>query len=436
MTQRTFHRKPLPCPPALCSFSSAEGRKLMKTALAEGTAETSFRLLEQFTTQDEPAYCGLSTLVMVLNTLNIDPGRVWKGPWRWFHEEMLDCCEDLNRVKEHGITFDQFCCLARCNGAAVEPHRPDEPSESLELFRERLINAVSDPEGPVFVVAYSRKVFEQTGDGHYSPIGAYHKSTDAALILDVARFKLPPHWVPVPLLWKALQAKDSSTNRCRGYALLSLRSDIRGAEAPFLSIRLPLREEMLKLLRETKEALQSHFEAQNEAKEEKGPSPQVPKLAVQELRTRLSNLEMGGLLRQATPREFECCNEESQVMRDLRQQTNDLLAALGDPLDTIAHQQSPQKCNGGGYDAGYNNIARSQSLGCNNDYEAPSPWAAADVLAFPPSLWLPDELLEGNDRLKRMLDTERMQPPLGAEVRRLRSVVQDYVTSGELDDTA
>ena len=42
-----------------------------------------FKLAAQFQTQDEPSYCGLSTLVMVLNTLGVDPGRVWKGPWRW-----------------------------------------------------------------------------------------------------------------------------------------------------------------------------------------------------------------------------------------------------------------------------------------------------------------------------------------------------------------
>lgn len=33
--------------------------------------------------QDEPAYCGLASLAMTLNTLNIDPRRTWKGPWRW-----------------------------------------------------------------------------------------------------------------------------------------------------------------------------------------------------------------------------------------------------------------------------------------------------------------------------------------------------------------
>ena len=57
--------------------------------------ECYFKLAEQFRTQDEPAFCGLTTLVMVLNSLSVDPGRVWKGPWRWYHENMLDCCVPL-----------------------------------------------------------------------------------------------------------------------------------------------------------------------------------------------------------------------------------------------------------------------------------------------------------------------------------------------------
>ena len=35
------------------------------------------------------------------------PRRVWKGPWRWFSESLLDCCEPLDSVKERGITFSK-----------------------------------------------------------------------------------------------------------------------------------------------------------------------------------------------------------------------------------------------------------------------------------------------------------------------------------------
>lgn len=73
---RTVFRRPLN-PPAI-AFSSPEGRKLFSQALAAGTADSFFDLIAHFSTQDEPAYCGLASLAMVLNALNVDPRRPWK----------------------------------------------------------------------------------------------------------------------------------------------------------------------------------------------------------------------------------------------------------------------------------------------------------------------------------------------------------------------
>lgn len=58
----------------------------------------------------------------------------------------------------------------------------------------------------------------QTGTGHFSPIGGYHGGRDMVLILDVARFKYPPHWVPLTLLWEAMDTVDKATGQSRGYA--------------------------------------------------------------------------------------------------------------------------------------------------------------------------------------------------------------------------
>ncbi|KXZ56469.1 hypothetical protein GPECTOR_1g42 [Gonium pectorale] len=230
--KKTFYKRKLPSPPAI-EFSSKEGRQLFQEALLEGSMVGFFKLMEQFNTQDEPAFCGLASLAMVLNALSIDPRRTWKGAWRWFHEAMLDCCRPLDIVKEEGITLYQASCLARCNGARVEL-RP-YGSTSLEAFREEVASVCRSEEEHV-VVSYSRKAFLQTGDGHFSPIGGYHRGRDLALVLDVvghwgwagggawvvvARFKYPPHWVPLPLLYHAMSYIDPETGRPRGYMRLS-----------------------------------------------------------------------------------------------------------------------------------------------------------------------------------------------------------------------
>ena len=74
------------------AYSGFVGKRIFQEALLDGHMETYFVLASQFSTQEEPAFCGLTTLVMVLNALEVDPQKIWKSPWRWYHEQMLDCC--------------------------------------------------------------------------------------------------------------------------------------------------------------------------------------------------------------------------------------------------------------------------------------------------------------------------------------------------------
>ena len=245
----TFHRRSLP-PPAV-AFSSAEGRRLFSEAMAQGYMNAYFNLAEHFSTQGEPSFCGLGSLTMALNALFVDPGRVWKGVWRWFDDSMLDCCDPLEIVKLQGITIAKLACLARCNGAKVGIKYGD--ATSIEQFREDVKRVCSQcpehfchsPASPataktadrvpccpeeersdephkavVMITSYSRRALQQSGSGHFSPIGGYQEDRDMVLIMDVARFKYPPHWVPLEALYQAMQPIDSDTCRSRGYMLL------------------------------------------------------------------------------------------------------------------------------------------------------------------------------------------------------------------------
>ncbi|XP_065669345.1 uncharacterized protein LOC100213020 isoform X3 [Hydra vulgaris] len=224
-----FYRRKLP---ACClAFSSEEGKQVFKESLLSGYANIYFPLAEQFRTQAEPAYCGISTLVMILNSLAVDPKRVWKGPWRWYHEEMLDCCLSLDLVQQNGITLDQFVCLATCNNLDLNVVRTDD-NENIKSFRD-VVEEICAGQDKVLTCSYSRSVLNQTGGGHFSPIGAYHPKKDLVLIFDVARFKYPPHWVKLDLLWEAMKALDGVTGLPRGYIVLR-----KTEEMPLLLFRL------------------------------------------------------------------------------------------------------------------------------------------------------------------------------------------------------
>ncbi|KAH7517404.1 glutathione gamma-glutamylcysteinyltransferase 1 isoform X2 [Ziziphus jujuba] len=217
MAMAGLYRRLLPSPPAI-DFASSEGKQIFVEAIHSGTMENFYRLISYFQTQSEPAYCGLASLSMVLNALAIDPGRKWKGPWRWFDESMLDCCEPLEKVKARGITFGKVVCLAHCAGAKVEAFRTNQ--STINDFRRYVMKCSTSDDCHV-ISSYNRAIFKQTGTGHFSPIGGYHAGKDMALILDVARFKYPPHWVPLKLLWEAMDDVDETTGQHRGFMLIS-----------------------------------------------------------------------------------------------------------------------------------------------------------------------------------------------------------------------
>jgi len=139
-------------------FASPEGKRLFAEALAAGTMEGFFPLVSCFQTQSEPAFCGLASLAVVLNALAIDPGRRWKGPWRWFDESMLDCCEPLDKVKAEGITFAKVACLARCSGADVQSFRANRVT--IDDLRRHLLRCVASQDCHL-IASYHRQTFKQ-----------------------------------------------------------------------------------------------------------------------------------------------------------------------------------------------------------------------------------------------------------------------------------
>lgn len=283
----TFHRRDLP-PPSI-AFGAVEGKQLFKEALQEGNMESYFLLAEHYTTQGHPAFCSLGSLTMALNALLIDPNRVWQGVWRWFDESMLDCCSPLDAIKLQGLTLAKANCLATCHGAqtivkygnqiTIDEFRqdikyiakqkglcyfqfPSTDSTSTSLHTAKTENLEFDPSSSfpsssssssqfsqssrdtttpsvpshshgdshthsvVMIVSYNRNALKQSGTGHFSPIGGYHEAKDMVLILDVARFKYPPHWVPLTLLFDAFQGIDPESGKSRGYVLMTASEEL------------------------------------------------------------------------------------------------------------------------------------------------------------------------------------------------------------------
>lgn len=258
MASQTFYGRALPS--KLVDYRSTESKNRLCRSLQSGLALPYLALSSCFNTQAEPAFCGLSTLAIILNSLRIDPQRVWKTIWRWYSEELLECCRPLEDMKVSGITLDEFACLADCNGASASLVRPVDSKEQYEEFIQTVHRVCTggrlkqsdreknfDEENPeeFMAISYSRKTLGQTGDGHFSPIAALDVETNSVLIFDTARFKYPPHWVPLDLLFQSMLPIDNTTGKSRGYVVLKAKCEYQGRKVCCI-LKEPTSEDVLK----------------------------------------------------------------------------------------------------------------------------------------------------------------------------------------------
>ena len=170
--EKSLFRRPIP--EALIALSSTEGRRRFLDAQLAGSAEPFLPLMEQFVTQNEPTYCGLGSLTMVMNALRIDPRRRWRdetGPgWRWWSDEMFptSCTGDLDYFRVNGSTMEEFQLLAAANGADVRARRPTDAGESIDTFRQSFVDAGTTAQSSFTVTSFCRSTLGQTGEQRMS----------------------------------------------------------------------------------------------------------------------------------------------------------------------------------------------------------------------------------------------------------------------------
>mmetsp|Transcript_14458 Transcript_14458/g.28932 ORF Transcript_14458/g.28932 Transcript_14458/m.28932 type:complete len:390 (-) Transcript_14458:318-1487(-) len=223
----SFHGRVLPdsCIP----LDSPSGRRMLLESLGgdsddDPPPQAYYPLSQSFLTQTTPAACGPATLAMILNALRVDPHVVLTGGWRFYDESVVidRCCVDPRALEERGITMHQFSGLARCNGLSITERHPCRGA-SVDDLRSDL--GVHLARTDAFIAAsFSRAAMGQTGDGHFSPLGAYHSGLDAVLVFDVARFKYGAYWVNVGELHASMCPEDPETGESRGWFVVEAPS--------------------------------------------------------------------------------------------------------------------------------------------------------------------------------------------------------------------
>jgi hypothetical protein len=220
----------LAVPDALVDLRSSKGEALL---LETQALEAYFPISVVFETQRNQAYCGVASMVMVLNAIRAPaPTTPEYQPYDVFTQDnVLDEKTDaiLPRLvlARQGMTLDQLGGILSLYPLKVEVHHA--AAGGLEEFRKTASEYLASKEHFV-LVNYQRQVLGEGRGGHISPLAAYDEKADRFLILDVARYKYPPVWATTSDLFEAMNTLDAvNENKTRGYVLISSGAAASGA---------------------------------------------------------------------------------------------------------------------------------------------------------------------------------------------------------------
>lgn len=197
-------------PDALIAGDSQAGLELLTNNIF---AVDHAALTRNFETQVRPAYCGVASSVMVLNSLQ-PATRLTQATF--FNDAASKVRSEL-QVTLGGMTLPQLAGLLQAHGAQVDTFHAS--GSSLEAFRNAAVMNLRT-RGDYLLVNYARAELGQGDVGHISPIGAYNAVVDRMLVLDVASYKFPPVWVRTADLWNAMNTVDPTSKLSRGYLVV------------------------------------------------------------------------------------------------------------------------------------------------------------------------------------------------------------------------
>ena len=172
--------------------------------------------------QINQAYCAVASAAAVMNSFrpleSIPTDQVY-FPHQYATQENLfnECVQDTVILRNDtfdgllaapgGLSLEQLRKLMRCYDFNVTAHFVDPANMTIDDVRQGMEEALMNPSKRV-IVNFDRHSLGQDGGGHFSPVGSYSKKEDSFLIMDVAKYKYPPVWVPTERLYISLATED------------------------------------------------------------------------------------------------------------------------------------------------------------------------------------------------------------------------------------
>lgn len=209
----------LPLADNLTSLTSEAGQAL----LMESEAVADYiPLASEFTTQVNQAFCGIASIAMVLNALEVEAPLAPEWERNYFTQDNLfneqtEAIIPRDVITRQGLTLAELAGLFETYPVTAEIYHGEDVS--VDEFRDLIVQNLSEPDNYV-VINYLRRAINQERGGHISPIAAYDADTDQFLVMDVSRYKYPPVWVSAQELWASTDTVDSVSGKTRGFLLI------------------------------------------------------------------------------------------------------------------------------------------------------------------------------------------------------------------------
>jgi hypothetical protein len=235
-----------PAMPAAASHGSSEEGL---ARLARSSAKVDFpALANQFEPQSNSAFCGPTSVAIVLNTVRaragdlprdksrlrpedgqyLPPGADLSVP-RYTQENIFGKSQKTRAqvlgetvtingkpMRDFGFQLRQLDDLLRAHGMSTRMVVVDD-AKSESAIRTDLIGNLSQG-GDYAIVNYRREAVGQKGGGHISPLGAYDAVSDSFLVMDVNPTAAGWVWMPTATLVRGMHSFDTVENR--GYILV------------------------------------------------------------------------------------------------------------------------------------------------------------------------------------------------------------------------
>jgi hypothetical protein len=196
--------------------------------LPENAYQHSFQsLLRYYDAQKFPTYCGVASMVMVLNILIAEESKplldFHPGVRAFTQDNVLsaDALQragiDIKTIRKRGITLEELSKLLTSFAVEVEVFFAEDQTE--KDFKHTMKLALKDATA-VVIANYNRSSLSQDGGGHYSPVAAYDPKKRLVLLMETSRHQYAPQWVKMRRLLSAMRTNDSLSGRSRGFIVV------------------------------------------------------------------------------------------------------------------------------------------------------------------------------------------------------------------------